>query len=202
MIKKLSIFTGGVVIGAVATYILVKDRFDKKTEEEIESVREYYKQKLQSTRKEDKKDIPKPEEKTKTKEQDFMEYAKMVDESGYTNYSDISTTPKEEEKKEEHVDVEKPYVISPDEFGEFDDYETISLTFYADKVLTDSEDCPVDDIDEIVGLESLEHFGEYEDDSVFVRNDMRKSDYEILADSRRYADVVTQGYRYPHDVEA
>lgn len=202
MIKKLSIFTGGVVIGAVATYILVKDRFDKKTEEEIESVREYYKQKLQSTRKEDKKDIPKPEEKTKKKEQDFMEYAKMVDESGYTNYSDISTTPKEEEKKEEHVDVEKPYVISPDEFGEFDDYETISLTFYADKVLTDSEDCPVDDIDEIVGLESLEHFGEYEDDSVFVRNDMRKSDYEILADSRRYADIVTQGYRYPHDVEA
>ena len=45
-------------------------------------------------------------------------------------------------------------------------------------------------MDEIVGEESLNHFGEYEDDSVFVRSDRLKCDYEILLDQRNYSDVV------------
>ena len=48
----------------------------------------------------------------------------------------------------------------------------------------------VDDIEETVGIDSLTHFGEYEDDSVFVRNDERKCDYEILLDDRDYEDCV------------
>ena len=32
-------------------------------------------------------------------------------------------------------------------------------------------------------------FGEYEEDSVFVRDDERKIDYEILADTRNYHDL-------------
>ena len=36
----------------------------------------------------------------------------------------------------------------------------------------------------------MSHFGEYEDDSVFVRNDDRKCDYEILMDQRLYSDVI------------
>lgn len=38
--------------------------------------------------------------------------------------------------------MEKTYVISPEEFGEFDDYEQISLTYYADHILADDmDDC-------------------------------------------------------------
>ena len=48
----------------------------------------------------------------------------------------------------------------------------------------------VDDIEETVGIDSLTHFGEYEDGSVFVRNDERKCDYEILLDHRNYEDVI------------
>ena len=40
-----------------------------------------------------------------------------------------------EEKKGDPF-VEKPYVISPEEFGEFEEYEKISLTYYADQVLS------------------------------------------------------------------
>ena len=94
--------------------------------------------------------------------------------------------------------MEKPYVISPEEFGEFEEYEKISLTYYADKVLADENDEEVDDVDEIVGEESLNHFGEYEDDSVFVRNDRLKCDYEILLDQRNYSDVAKT---MPHRVE-
>ena len=84
----------------------------------------------------------------------------------------------------------KPYVIPPDEFDELDGYEVISLTYYADGVLTDDYNEPVEDVENTVGSDSLTHFGEYEDDSVFVRNDNLKVDYEILADMRKYSDVV------------
>ena len=53
-------------------------------------------------------------------------------------------------------------------------------------------------MDNVVGLESLTHFGEFEDDSVFVRNDRLKCDYEILLDQRTYSDVMKQR---PHQME-
>lgn len=34
----------------------------------------------------------------------------------------------------------------------------------------------------------LNHFGEYEKDSVFVRSDPKRCDYEILRDLRSYAE--------------
>ena len=49
-----------------------------------------------------------------------------------------------------------------------------------------------DEIEETIGKDSLTHFGEYEDDSVFVRNDRLKVDYEILMDQRGYADVLRE----------
>lgn len=49
-----------------------------------------------------------------------------------------------------------------------------------------------DEIEETVGKGSLTHFGEYEPDSVFVRNDRLKVDYEILMDQRTYAQVLEE----------
>jgi hypothetical protein len=82
-----------------------------------------------------------------------------------------------------------PYIITPEQFGEIEEYEKISLVYYSDGVLTDENNERVDDIEEIVREDSLNHFGEYEEDSVFVRNDSRKCDYEILMDLRKFEDV-------------
>lgn len=94
--------------------------------------------------------------------------------------------------------VKGPYVISPEQFGENEDYERISLTYYADQVLVDENDEIIEDVEETVGFESLNHFGEYEDDSVFVRNDAKKCDYEILLDQKLYSDVIDE---MPHQME-
>lgn len=56
----------------------------------------------------------------------------------------------------------------------------------------------VEDVEDSVGFESLSHFGEYEDDSVYVKNDARKCYYEILLDERNYSDVIKH---MPHPVE-
>ena len=79
----------------------------------------------------------------------------------------------------------RPYIITPDEFGDREDegYDTVSLVYYSDGILTDDVDQLVEDVDDTVGLESLNHIGEYEDDSVFVRDERKKVDYEILKDN-------------------
>lgn len=90
----------------------------------------------------------------------------------------------------------EPYVISPDDYGENDNYTQISLVYYAgDGVLADDEDEVVEDIEDTVGEDFAEHFGEYEDDSVFIRNDRLRCDYEILRDNRSFSDVA-EGSNY------
>lgn len=93
---------------------------------------------------------------------------------------------------------DKPYVIPPEEFGEIEGYVQTSLTYYADGVLVDEDDNIIDGAKDIVGEDFYKHFGEYEDDSVFVRNDSKKHDYEILKDFRLYSDVIKNK---PHHLE-
>ena len=85
---------------------------------------------------------------------------------------------------------DSPYVISPDEFGNMDDHTLISLTYYADGVLADDWDTKVINPDEEVGPNIESHFGEYEEDTVFVRNEKLKNDYEICRDLRTYTEVI------------
>jgi hypothetical protein len=119
-------------------------------------------------------------------EEEKKEYTKQVDDLGYSGNLSVN----EDDEEKEMDDTREPYVIMPDQFSEYADYDTISLTYYADGVLADDMDDVIEDIDEVVGEDSLNHFGEFEDDSVYVRNDERKCDYEILRDNRNYADVV------------
>lgn len=189
-------FIVGAGMGSVCTWKLLKRKYELIAQEEIDSVKAAY-----ATREIGKgfvegfrDGLKVAEDRTQKDEDDvdFKKYASIIQKEGYTDYS------RSVEEKKGEAFVEKPYVISPEEFGEFEEYEKISLTYYADEVLADENDEEVDDVDEIVGEESLNHFGEYEDDSVFVRNDRLKCDYEILLDQRNYSDVAKT---MPHRVE-
>ena len=187
--SNLMIFVAGVAVGSAATWHYVKQKYEQIAQEEIDSVKEVFSKKEEVTVDSSSNDSRSMAEKAKDKPS-IVEYAAKLHEEGYTNYS----TNKTEEVKKEVIDKEmyneKPYIITPDEFGDIDGYETISLSYYADKILADDNDEVVDDVEDVVGFESLNHFGEYEDDSVFVRNDRLRCDYEILLDKRRYADVI------------
>ena len=120
-----------------------------------------------------------------------------------TTYYTIEITEKTDagvgsDEEEKPVSEAGPYVIPPEQFGDDEEYEQISLTYYADGVLADENDEVIEDVEDAVGIDSLNHFGEYEDDSVFVRNDARKCDYEILLDQRTYSEVVED---MPHQME-
>lgn len=184
-LNKLFIFAAGAAVGSAVTWKLVKTKYEQIAREEIKSVKEVFGRGHRTEANPvDEAAIVEDEEECDATTEEIAEYEKLVDSNGYRNYSTKKNTEREEEE-----DVDKPYVISPEEFDENDDYEVATLTYYADKVLTDEHDNIIEDVESMVGEDSLNHFGEYEDDSVFVRNDRTKTDYEILADSRRFCEI-------------
>jgi hypothetical protein len=179
-LSNLFIFTAGATIGSVVTWKLVKDKYAQLAQEEIEAVREVYMKHDQDTddTKEDELAVVIPESVPEFTEQERVDYANLA--NAYTNNNEKGV-PKP---------VKRPYVISPDEFDE-NGYQTVSLTYYADGVVEDDfyEVLDDDEIETRIGRDSLNHFGEYEEDSVFVRNEEEETDYEILRDPRNYADI-------------
>lgn len=188
-------FVVGAAVGSIVTWRYIDKKYEQIAQEEIDSVKEVFaKREHDST---ENNDVVRKKASNAKEKPNIVEYAAKLREQGYTNYADIEPETNEEGVNEESMDIDMPYVIPPEEFGEFDDYERIGLTYYADQVLTDEDDELVEDIEDTVGFDSLSHFGEYEDDSVFVRNDRLKCDYEILLDQRNYSDVIK---RKPHEV--
>lgn len=196
-IKICLAFIFGAALGGVGTWYYLKNTYADQSELDISSAKEafhVYEEKLKAEIKELKQKLESDEdahetatiltnEKVKDKG-DVVEYAK----GKYTQYTPAIPLTKSEVEEPKKYMMKPPYVISPDEFGEKDNYTTISLTYYTDGILADENGVIIDDAEEIVG-DALEHFGEYEDDSVFCRSDPKRCDYEILQDLRRYADV-------------
>ena len=200
-LKGVLIFVLGAAAGSLATWKLIEKKYKDIAQEEIDSVKDTFskmKKNEYPDKLEDYPDFeefddsddsddeePKSEQKIdRNNKPDIVEYAKILSETGYTNYAERQD--KKEKKGVEPVEDERPYVISPDEFGEKDGYENVTLTYYADGVLTDYFDNVISNVDEVVGFDSLDHFGEYEDDVVFVRNEKMETDYEILRDLRDF----------------
>ena len=202
-LKGVLIFVLGAAAGSLATWKLIEKKYKDIAQEEIDSVKDTFSKMKKneypdnledypdfeefddSDDSDDVEEEPKPEQKIdRNNKPDIVEYAKILSETGYTNYAERQD--KKEKKGVEPVEDERPYVISPDEFGEKDGYENVTLTYYADGVLTDYFDNVISNVDEVVGFDSLDHFGEYEDDVVFVRNEKMETDYEILRDLRDF----------------
>lgn len=179
--NNILLFAFGATIGSAVTWKLLKTKYEQIAKEEIESVKEVFgmnRREFEEVGEEFAKGF---EDGIKKNRNEI--YENIINHESYAKYSN-----KKEEEKED-MNYDKPYVISPEEFDELDDYEAVSLTYYNDGVLTDDLDNVIEDVEHIVGVESLKRFGEYEDDSVFVRNDALKCDYEILADERNYSDM-------------
>lgn len=183
------IFVAGAAIGSVATWYYVKDKYARIAQEEIDSVKERFSAAKPDIHKE--KVAPKEAAIVAREKPSVAEYAKKLSAQGYTNYS--NSEEKEEVNTKPEV-TDTPFVISPDEFGELEDegYDKMNFTYYADGVLADEEDEIVDDIEGTVGPDSLNHFGDYEDDSVHVRNNRLKVDYEILLSQREYSEILEE----------
>lgn len=185
LLIKGMIFLAGGAIGSVVTWKLVKTKYEQTIEdknEEIEFLRDRYsgcKAGMGGQRIIEGLDegIKHPDEMTVQKIRD------KVQELGYINEQIMK-------EKEEETIVAKPYVIAPEEFWE-QDCPVITLTYYEeDEVLTDERDKIIDNADELVGEDFADHFGEYEEDAVHIRNEEMGVVYEILRDIGSYEEYM------------
>lgn len=172
-------FLVGGVVGAAATWSYAKKHFSEIADEEIASVKRVYAREKNSSAEE--------EEQSAVSEQDVRDYAKEV---SRLNYSGKSADEDLDDAMDAHKRATKPYVIPPEEFGELDDHETVTWYHHTDGVLSDEDGRRVEDVDGSVGRDYAKHFGEYDDSAVHIRNDRLKMDYEILLDTRSYAEVL------------
>lgn len=177
-------FVAGAVVGGIATWQYTKKKYEQIAQEEIDSVKEVFKTINEEKRSirdwsEYENDGEEDDENEEQHRANVTSYKNLLVSNGYSNPSPPTQIP-----------VDRAYVIKPDEFGEFEDYETISLFYTEDGVLLDDRYERVDDPDFTISMESLDHIGDYEDDCVHVRNDRLKADYEILVEERTYSEIL------------
>lgn len=196
-LSSVIIFCGGVFIGGFLTWDFFKTKYEKIADEEIASVKETFEHRE-----------PRPDKNYKVEEalkgnDEYINVSpgvaeriiKIIDSNGYRNYSNTAI---ETDKKGGTADMElkQPYVITPEQYEDNVEYTKVSLTWYSDEVLEDDWGNVLDP-DDVIGSDALKTFGQYEKDSVFVRDDDEQIDYEVLLDTRSYKET------YGHDpVEA
>lgn len=182
-------FALGAAAGAAGAWYILKTRYEEIAQEEIDSVKQVFKKRLDEMGSKDissKSDEPIEEDPEKSDGGDESVekevYKQIIDYTGY------SATSESDEKKD--VPEDRPYVIPPDAVGELVGYDYIELIFFSDNTITDDQYELLENPEDVIGFESLNHFGEYEEDSVYVRNDRLKCDYAILLDERTYEEAV------------
>lgn len=189
-IKYALIFAAGAVLGAVSAVAMVKEKYESLAEIEIETIRRYYKEKM---KKEEVQEEPVKEEKV---------------------YEDITNNYKGNTVEEKPIELEEmvdpydtPYIIDSEEFGEEEEYDTMTLTYFEDKVLVDDVDDVIEDKDTVVGLENLKIFEEFPGcTTIYVRNDVWKTDFEIIKDDWNWSDLqkteekLAEKYKKPHQL--
>ncbi len=188
-----AMFMAGATVGAAGAWFYCKRYYENIAQEEIDSVKAAFAERKPDVLKNIKSDETNTDDNKHKADMaklkpDLVQYAAKLQEEGYTNYSAHSEKTTSVEKEDEPV-VDKPYVISPEDSGE-SSYAQINLTYYADGVLADDEDDILEDIEDTVGSDFASHFGEYEDDTVFIRNDRLRCEYEIQRDNRAYEEVA------------
>lgn len=198
------VFAAGAAVGSAVTWVTIKNRYARLAQEEIDDVIKTFSE--SSVEQDGSEETSSSDEDVEQVQEQPLPRTECV---GQINWDELEDLPEEEEEKDEDEGSTyatlindyttekggakgmgtKPYVISPYDFGEIDEYSQIELTYYADGTLEDDEGNIITDIDELIGPDALNTFGEYEDDAVFVRNEYLRTDFQILKDYRRYEDA-------------
>ena len=208
ILSNVLIFAAGAAVGSVVTWKLCKDRYAALAQEEIDSVKEKFSVKIEDEVKDEieaeEEDEEEPERgqvvvgtrrRSYTKP-DLQEYMNRINEYRAA----IPKEEAEEEMDELDENLSGIYPIKSESFGD-DEYDTEFLTLYADDVLADSRDFAIDDVKGMVGSHYREYFGMYDPDIVWIRNEERKTDYEITLDERSYGDLYSTDNMREEDTE-
>ena len=197
MKSNIFMFALGAAVGSLVTWKLVEKKYKDLADEEIASMEEYYNNKLMGDEEFRDADFEEIDEELQgLTPEECEDIGKSILEgiNEGLNYTATAGLAAIEEDTEGIFETQanireyiKPYVITPEEFGEYGN-ETKLLTYYSDFVLADEEGEIIIDPEAVVG-DALEHFGEYEDDAVHVRDENIECDYEIIKVEQSFSEL-------------
>lgn len=180
------VFTAGAAIGSVVTWRILKSRYERYVQEEIDEFVKDWRERVQHPNVRDDeiddRDCVEAEDEgleDDPSDEEIRDYHQLARKYG-----------EEGEKGVDFPYVNGPIVITPDEFGDGNfEHSLIALTYYSDGILA-NDWYETFDIDETIGDDALEHFGEYAEGVVHVRNEQNAADYEVVLDPRKFSDVT------------
>ena len=113
--------------------------------------------------------------------------------NGYDENEDLEITYKDSEEEEDpdildttpSKDAPGPYVLEDDNDSTASDKFTLFL--YDDGVLASETEEIIEDVNGTVGMKNLDRIGEFEPDVVYIRNEKRSADYEVIRQYRDFA---------------
>lgn len=184
--KGVVIFVGGAIVGSLATYYLVREKFRIQADEEVEQIRQLYLKKDADEMVEAREKEGVVEE-TEEGLRDY--YIQQLRDLGYDIGGDFA----DDEDYDEVNPVEYPdtteQVDESEFFNGFEDYESTSLTLYLrDKVCTDELEDTIPDLERWVG--ELDYDSLKPGELYFVNHPMMMKVELVILDQSYKRDVL------------
>lgn len=218
-VQSILIFGVGAVIGTGIGFMAAKKFYTERYDKDVEELRDWYADEVKKAKGEEDTDISKEEESEPEAEAEkdenepekkpvkknskkalnpdkssLDEYKEVVEKTNYAAMAKTDTTAatKSASKKKKTTKKEPDIsVIEPDEFAERNGYDKVTLTYFeSEDVFIDDEGNSVNNGTELVGIENMSRFGEYEDLVLYVRNKLLEKDYEVIMETRSYDEYM------------
>lgn len=210
--KKVFIFLAGAALGSVVTYKVTERYFNKLIDQEIESVKETFKERLAKELETKPDEQPSKvvninnyigEKGTAGDDKGNPEYQKKMEDLGYAIGVDMAEEGVESQQVEENIEnddsdytvevpvgreIVPPYVIPEEDYGEYGNEEE-TLMFYADGKLVDESESLIVDPESVVGDALNEFYKDPYTERVYVRDENKEKDYIILKSEKTYQEV-------------
>ena len=206
MNKNLICFGGGLAIGIGATYLYLRDYYNKLLDSETENLKKYYDDRENCLKEASlDSDVEEPEETFETPKsgenrhkKDIVapiepDYEKIVEK---LNYNQFSTKPKADNVVESNSENEPtgPYPIDYELYSETTArYTTVLVSYFIedDIVMYCDSDEMMDDPGKLIGNDNLADLRNNNDlDELYVRNEMMGIDYHIIKEMSSYEEYL------------
>ena len=206
MNKNLICFGGGLAIGIGATYLYLRDYYNKLLDSETENLKKYYDDRENCLKEASSEpDVEEPEEAFETPKSDENghkkdivepiepDYEKIVEK---LNYNQFSTKPKADNVVESNSENEPtgPYPIDYELYSETTArYTTVLVSYFIedDIVMYCDSDEMMDDPGKLIGNDNLADLRNNNDlDELYVRNEMMGIDYHIIKEMSSYEEYL------------
>lgn len=197
-------FLVGAAVGVASTYKIAEKKYRDIADSEIESVKEQFKDRKPLVVNETEQDNHQVLDKKVavvsngvSLKPDIASFRSTIAKNDYNTVSNQTSVPTKHGYVEEEDDMPEEalpsdiYTIDPEEFNVLEDYGCATYYYTADDQIVDDTYEPLDDEDIrlLFGGDVGGRFGEYEEDSVHIRNELKKMDYEILQSQKTLDEI-------------